>query len=372
MTSAPLTARLDHALRGGRIDPDDLAMLLASPDWTTIVAAGHKRRLALHDPETVSYTAFRVINYTNYCDIDCTFCSFKDDVGSGKGYVLDLDTIAQKTQEAIDQGADQIFFQGGVHPDLPLAYYLETLSMLKSRYGVHIRGFSPVELHRLAEKEGLSLPDLLARLKAAGLDSVPGAGAEILGERMRQILAPKKLPAARFCEVMGECHKAGLPGSCNIVIGSEETQADIAEHLGFLRDQQDRTGGFLSFVAWTFQPQTKRFKVRHVPAWEYLKLVAIARLWFDNIPHIEVSILGLGKEVGELALQAGADDINSIVIEENVLRSSGLKTLRAAERFIREAGFKPKRRSLNYDFDAYTDNWPKGWPARVEATASPR
>jgi cyclic dehypoxanthinyl futalosine synthase len=350
-----LPAILNHAETGGRLSPEDLRVLLASEDWTRIIASGHKRRNALHDPKSVSYTAFRVVNYTNYCDIDCTFCSFKDDVGSGRGYVLDLDTIAAKTQEAIDQGADQIFFQGGVHPELPLAYYLDAMRMLKQRFGVHVRGFSPVELYRLAEKEHIPLAVLLAQLKDAGLDSVPGAGAEILSERMRMILAPKKLPGPLFCEVMGECHKAGLPGSCNIVIGSEENLEDMAEHLQLLRDQQDRTGGFLSFVAWTFQPQTKRFKVRHVPGWEYLKLVAIARLWFDNIPHIEVSILGLGKDIGELALQSGADDINSIVIEENVLRSSGLKTLRAAEKFIREAGFTPKRRSLNYEFDRYLD-----------------
>ncbi len=367
-----LTALLNEAIQGRRLELDDLDFLLASEDWTSIVAAGHRRRNALHDPQTVSYTAFRVVNYTNYCDIDCSFCSFKDEVGSQKGYVLDLAAIAKKTEEAIELGADQIFFQGGVNPDLPLEYYLDAFNMLTSRFGVHVRGLSPVELYRLAQKVDMPLPPMLARLKAAGLGSVPGAGAEILTDSMRAKLSPKKLSGSLFCEVMGECHKAGLPGSVNIVIGSEETRADIVEHLKLLRDQQDKTGGFLSFVAWTFQPQTKRFQVRHVPAWEYLKLVAIARLWFDNIPHIEVSVLGLGKEVGELALRSGADDINSIVIEENVLRSSGLKTLRAAERFITEAGFKPKRRSLNYEFDLYTDNWPKAWPKRQSLpTAAP-
>jgi cyclic dehypoxanthinyl futalosine synthase len=367
-----IRAILDYALQGKRLQPDDLSQLLASEDWTRIVAAGHQRRNALHDPESVSYTAFRVVNYTNFCDVDCSFCSFKDEVGSSRGYVLDLDTIAKKTEEAMALGADQIFFQGGVNPDLPLSYYLDAFRMLTTRYGVHVRGLSPVEIYRLAEKLECPLPQLLAQLKEAGLGSVPGAGAEILSDRMRSILSPKKLPGSLFCEVMGECHKAGLPGSVNIVIGSEENQDDVLEHLTLLRDQQDRTHGFLSFVAWTFQPQTKRFKVKHVPAWDYLKLVAIARLWFDNIPHIEVSILGLGKEVGELALRSGADDINSIVIEENVLRSSGLKTLRAAERFITEAGFKPKRRSLNYEFDKYENNWPKHWarPAHAEPAQS--
>jgi cyclic dehypoxanthinyl futalosine synthase len=352
---------LRQATEGKRLYPDDLKLLLASDDWTSILAAGHQRRNALHNPQVVSYTAFRVVNYTNYCDVDCSFCSFKDEVGSAKGYVLDLGTIAKKTEEAIALGADQIFFQGGVNPDLPLSYYLDAFRMLTNQFGVHVRGLSPVELYRLAEKLALPLPQLLAQLKEAGLGSVPGAGAEILSDRMRAILSPKKLPGPLFCEVMGECHKAGLPGSVNIVIGSEETTDDVIEHLSLLRDQQDRTQGFLSFVAWTFQPQTKRFKVRHVPAWEYLKLVAISRLWFDNISNIEVSILGLGKDIGELALRSGANDINSIVIEENVLRSSGLKTVRAAERFISEAGFAPRRRNLNYQFDMYENNWPKHW-----------
>ena len=155
--------------------------------------------------------------------------------------------------------------------------------------------------------------------------------------------------------VLGECHKQELPGSANIVFGSVETNEDIIEHLGYVRKQQDETGGFLSFVPWTFQPQTKKFTVRHVRGWEYLRMLALCRLFFDNIPNIEVSILGLGKDLGELGLFSGANDINSIVVEENVLRSSGLKTLRAAEKFIREAGFEPMRRTLNYEFGKYGD-----------------
>lgn len=347
---APL---LDKAVGGGRLSPEEALTLLRSPDWTRIAAAGKARRDAIHDPGRVSYTGFRVINYTNYCDVDCTFCSFKDEVGSQRGYTLSQDEISRKTEEALAQGVDQIFIQGGVNPELPLDWYLETLEMLTRRHRVRVRGFSPIELKRLADKEGLPLPRLLGLLKDAGLGSVPGAGAEILTERMRRILSPKKLSGEDFCAVMGACHEAGLPGSVNIVFGSEESDEDIVEHFRLLRDQQDRTGGFLSFIPWVFQPQTKRFKVRHVKGWEYLRLLAVSRLFFDNIPHIEVSILVMGKELAELGLMAGADDINSIVIEENVLRSSGLKTLRAAERYITEAGFRPERRTLNYEFGCY-------------------
>lgn len=353
--TASIRPILDKALEGRRISPKEAYVLLSSPDWNSIVAAGHQRRLQIHDPETVSYTAYRVINYTNYCDVDCSFCSFKDEINSDRGYTLSLDEIAAKTEEALALGVDHIFIQGGVNPKLPLSYYTDALRMLSGKYNVHVRGFSPVELLRLARKEEIPLPELLAILKDAGLGSVPGAGAEILTDRMRQILSPKKLSGEDWCRVMGECHKLGLPGSSNIVFGSVETEEDICEHLNLIRDQQDRTGGFLAFIPWVFQPQTKKFTVRHVRGWEYLRLVAVARLFLDNIPNIEVSVLGMGKDLGELALFAGANDINSIVIEENVLRSAGLKTLGAAVKFIREAGFKPRRRTLSYEFGKYED-----------------
>jgi cyclic dehypoxanthinyl futalosine synthase len=344
---------LDRALEGRRLAPEDALALLESPDWTRIVAAGHARRNQLRDPATVSYTAYRVINYTNFCDVDCAFCSFKDEIDSDRGYTLTLEQIAAKAEEARALGVDTLFIQGGVNPGLPLAYYLDVLRLASEKYGMHVRGFSPIELLRLARKEGLELPDLLARLKEAGLGSVPGAGAEILTDRMRAILSPKKLSGEEWCRVMGECHRLGLPGSSNIVFGSEETAADVVDHLRLIRDQQDRTGGFLSFIPWVFQPQTKRFTVRHVRGWEYLRMVAVSRLFLDNIPNIEVSVLVMGKDLGELALHAGANDVNSIVIEENVLRPAGLKTLGAAVKFIREAGFEPLRRTINYEFGCY-------------------
>jgi len=344
---------LDQAVSGKRISTTQALTLLTSPDWTSIVAAADQVRKQKHNPNEVSYTAYRVINYTNYCNVDCTFCSFKDDVDSNRGYTLSLDEIAAKTEEALALGVDTIFLQGGVNPNLPLEYYTDALKMLSEKYGVHVRGFSPVELLRLSQKEKMPLPELLLLLKSAGLGSVPGAGAEILTDRMREILSPKKLSGAEWCSVMGECHQVGLLGSSNIVFGSVETDQDICEHFDLIRQQQDKTGGFLSFIPWVFQAQTKKFTVKHVRGFEYLRLVAVARLFFDNIDNIEVSILGMGKELGELALSAGANDINSIVIEENVLRSAGLKTLNAATKFIREAGFTPKRRTLNYEFGKY-------------------
>ncbi|MBK9579716.1 MAG: radical SAM protein [Fibrobacterota bacterium] len=342
---APILKQADN---GQRLSADQLRDLLASTDWTSIVAAGHKERVRRHGAQVATWTAFRVINYTNFCDIDCSFCSFKDEIESHRGYTLSLEQVEAKTLEAKELGCDAIFFQGGVNPHLPLSYYTDAFRMIAG-HGMHVRALSPVEVFRLAQKEGLEVPALLALLKDAGLGSVPGAGAEILTDRMRQILSPKKLSWQEWCETMGHCHRAGLPGSCNIVFGSSETVDDLVEHLTYLRDQQDLTGGFLSFVPWVFQAQTKNFPIRHVKSWEYLRMVGAARLFLDNIPHIEVSIMVLGRELAELGLYAGADDISSIVIEENVLASRGLKTMRAAEKYLTDAGFTPRRRTLGYE-----------------------
>jgi len=347
-TTNDIRELLEKPFRGERLTPSDLRQILASDDWTSIAAAGHRDRVRRHGDRIATWTAFRVINYTNFCNVDCSFCSFKDEIESQRGYTLDLEQIEAKTLEAKELGCDAIFFQGGVNPNLPLSYYVDSFRLIAG-HGMHVRALSPVEVFRLAEKEGMTVPVLLGILKDAGLGSVPGAGAEILTERMRQVLSPKKLSWQEWCDTMGHCHQAGLPGSCNIVFGSSETVDDVVDHLTYLRDQQDKTGGFLSFVPWTFQAQTKNFPIRHVKSWEYLRMVGASRLFLDNIPHIEVSIMVLGRELAELGLYAGADDISSIVIEENVLASRGLKTARAAERYLTEAGFEPRRRKLSYE-----------------------
>ena len=340
---------LEKALAGGRLSASDALQILREAPWTQVAEVANEIRHRRLPGNRVGYTAFRIVNYTNICEVRCSFCSFCRLEADSDSYVLSVEEIRAKTREAKALGADQIFLQGGVHPGIPFEYYLEVLQMLTREEGVKVRGFSPVELVRMAEATGQSLDLVLERLKAAGLSSVPGAGAEILSERMRQKLSPRKLSAAEWCSAMAACHRHGLPGSANIVFGSEETPEEIVEHLDRVRALQDQTGGLLSFVAWTFQPQTDRFFVRHVTGAEYLKMLALSRLFLDNVPHIEVSLLGMGLQLGELGLHAGADDINSIVIEENVLTSHGLTSVEAAEAFIRNAGFEPYRRSLNFD-----------------------
>ncbi|MFN3605250.1 MAG: CofH family radical SAM protein [Leptonema sp. (in: bacteria)] len=342
---------LNKALNGIRITPEEAYILYLEGDFLEIQYVAREIRNKKNKPGLVSYTAFRVINYTNYCNVECSFCSFMDEIDLNRGYVLSKDEILKKMEEAIALGAPQMFLQGGVYPKIPFDYYLDVLSSVKKEFGqqIHIRGFSPVELLNMKNITGLSLEEVLLQLKQAGLDSVPGAGAEILTERMRFILSPKKASPEEWVYVMETCHKLDLKGSANIVWGSEETRWEVIEHLNLIRELQDRTNGFLSFIPWTFQKQTKKFYVRNVPAQEYLKVLGICRIFLDNIQHIETSLMVLGQGVGQIALQSGADDVSSVIIEENVLKSYGIKSEERLKEFLLESGFFPIKRDFNYN-----------------------
>jgi cyclic dehypoxanthinyl futalosine synthase len=341
---------LEKAIAGERIAPQEALELYNSADFLKVIAAAREVRNRRHDPSIVTYTMFRIVNYTTLCDVDCSFCSFHEPMDSPSGVVLSAGEIVRKMREAAALGANQLFLQGGVNPGIPFDYYLSVLQTVKDVFGrhIHIRAFSPCELLGMERQTGLTLRKVVQELKAAGMDSVPGAGAEILSDRLRAILSPRKGSVADWVRVMETCHEEGLPGSANIVFGSEETRAEIIEHLRIVRELQDRTGGFLAFIPWTFQRQTKKFRVRDVPAHEYLKVLGICRLFFDNIAHIETSIMVLGRGTGSIALHSGADDISSVVIEENVLKSFGLDTEEKARQFIRESGFIPVKRDLLY------------------------
>jgi cyclic dehypoxanthinyl futalosine synthase len=342
---------LEKALAGQRILPYEALDLYRSADFLKVIAASRAIRNRMHDPAVVTYTMFRIVNYTTYCNVGCTFCSFHEPIGSSSGRVLSVEEIVGKMKEAVALGADQLFLQGGVNPNIPFDYYLRVLRTVKEILGahIHIRAFSASEIKGMERQTGMPLRRIVRELKEAGMDSVPGAGAEILSERVRAILSPQKVGVAEWVQVMETCHEEGLPGSANIVFGSVETPEEIIEHLRIVRELQDRTGGFLAFIPWTFQPQTSGFRMRTIPAHEYLKLLGICRIFFDNISHIEASILGLGRNAGSLALHSGADDISSVVIEENVLTSYGLETEEKAREFIRESGFSPAKRDLLYN-----------------------
>ncbi len=347
MTVSPQTI-LDRAEQGARITPEEALTLYREGDFLAIQKTARELRNRRHDPGVATYTMFRVVNYTNFCNVECSFCSFMDEIGSGKGYVLSKEQIVEKMRESLEIGCNQMFLQGGVYPDLPFDYYLDVLSSTKALGDIHIRGFSPVELISMEKTFGMSLREVVRKLKAAGLDSVPGAGAEILTERMRNILSPKKASVSEWVRALETCHEEGLLGSANVVFGSDETQEEVIEHLRVVRDLQDRTKGFLSFIPWTFQKQTKKFNVRNVSAVEYLKVLGICRIFLDNIDHIETSLMVLGTGVGCIALHGGADDISSVILEENVLRSYGLKSEDKVLEFLRDSGFRPQYRDLMY------------------------
>lgn len=342
---------LRKSLDKKRLSPKEAVEVLKEADWTEVVKAADDVRNRKLPGKRVGYTVYRIINYTNVCSIGCDFCAFSRKADECGAYTLSLEKIREKALEAQSLGADQVFLQGGVNETLPISYYTDVLQMLTRELGMSVRGFSPVELVHIASAHKLTLDELLGIFKKSGLSSVPGAGAEILSDKIRQQLSPKKLSAKEWKDTLAVCQKNGLPGSANIVIGSVETPEDIVQHLELVRSLQDETGGVKSFVAWTFQPQTDRFPIRHVSPMEYLKILGLSRLYLDNIRHIEVSVLGMGKSVGELGLHAGADDINSIVLEENVLKSNGIRSIAEAEAFIRQAGFEPYRRDLNFSND---------------------
>jgi cyclic dehypoxanthinyl futalosine synthase len=340
---------LKKAWEGERISSDEALVLYEKADFIQIQAVARELRNRKISGDSASYTMFRVVNYTNRCIIRCAFCSFQSTEKSDV-YILTQEQIIRKMEEAVAQGADQMFFQGGVHPDIPLSYYTDILSAVKERFGknLHIRAFSPVEIMHLAKNSGTGIQDLLGILKKAGLDSIPGAGAEILSERMRKILSPRKASVSEWLDVMSKAHEAGLRGSANIVFGSEEKPEEITEHLNHIRTLQDRTGGFHAFVVWSFQQQTEDFKVRYVSPQEYLKVLGISRIFLDNIDHIETSLLVQGPVLGALALHSGADDISSVVIEENVLENNSFTKESDARLFLRNNGFIPKRRDFDY------------------------
>ena len=340
---------LSKAISRSRISNKEALYLWRFTDFRKLGLVADQIRKNILPPKKVTYTVFRVINYTNYCNVECSFCSFMDEVGSNKGYVLSVDQILKKVEESYKKDIKQIFLQGGVNPELPFSYYTRVLEKIKKSFPeVHIRAFSPVEVLFMEKLTGLKLESVFKELIHAGMDSFTGAGAEILTERMRNILSPKKTTTREWIRGMETAGLTKLKSSTNIVWGSEESDEEIISHLDKIRSLQDKTGEILSFIPWVFQKQTKRFKVRYVPSTEYLKMVALARIYLDNILHIETSILAMGKHLGELALNFGADDINSPVIEENVLRSFGLKSIQEAENFIRKVNFIPERRNFNY------------------------
>ncbi len=329
------------------------ALYLFKIPFLTLGRLARKMRFKLNPERIVTYVVDRNINYTNICISGCKFCAFFRAPNSPEGYVLSLEEIAHKVEETIQLGGYQILLQGGLHPDLSLEYFEELFSFLKRRFPqVHLHSLSPPEIIFLSKKSGLSVEEVLRRLKEAGLDSIPGGGAEILVEPIRRIISPNKASAEEWLYVMERAHRLGMKTTATMMFGHIETDKDILEHLFKIRDLQTKTRGFTAFIPWTFQPQNTALSyIKKVGSARYLQVLAISRLVLHNIKNIQVSWVTQGPKIAQLALDFGGNDFGSTMIEENVVASAGV-SYRFKEEEIRNyitlAGYIPKRRKMDY------------------------
>lgn len=309
----------------------------------------------LHPEPYRTFNIDRNINYSNVCAATCDFCAFYRRVGDTDAYVLDTDAILQKIQETVDLGGDQILMQGGFHPDLPFDWYLELLRAIKDRFpNVNVHGFSPPEIHFFHKRYRMSLEDVLGRLKEAGLGSLPGGGGEILVDRVRKAITKGKALTEEWLNVNRVWHKMGGKSTATMMFGHIETLEERVEHMLRIRELQDETCGFTAFISWTCQPENT--DMSHVPAagaFEYLRVQAISRLFLDNVPNIQSSWVTQGPAIGQVALFFGANDMGSLMIEENVVSQAGTVhhlTLKQIKRAIREAGYIPRQRNVSYEY----------------------
>ena len=351
----PVDEILSDAASGVRITAADALALIERGDLIEIGLAAGKVRERHNNPAVATYNIDRNINYTNVCVYKCRFCAFYRQPGDPEGYLLPLEEIGRKVEETLALHGTGILMQGGVHPDLPLSFYEELLGYLRERYpGVHLHAFSPPEIKFIARKEKLSFHEVIARLKAAGLMSIPGGGAEIFDDQVRRdVAAYTKCSGDEWLDVMRQAHANGLRTSATMMYGMGEPVSARVEHMERVRDLQDETGGFTAFISWTFQHD--HTELEHVPeiyAHEYLKTLAVSRLLLDNVKHIQTSWVTQGKKIGQLGLQFGADDMGSIMIEENVVSAAGTQYVMSQaemEHLIRSAGYEPRQRTNLYE-----------------------
>ena len=346
-----------------RIDKHKALELLKSSDLLDLGENADNIRKTFHPDRTVTFIVDRNINYTNICINKCTFCAFYREAGHPEAYVLTEDEIFTKIDETLELGGTQILLQGGLHPDLGLDYYTELLKAIKDRFSINVHGFSPPEITYLADKHDLTIRETLITLKHAGLDSMPGGGAEILSDRVREILSPKKIKSSAWLRVMEQAHRIGMRTTATMMFGSVEGPEDIIEHLDVIRDLQDRTGGFTAFIPWSFQPENTELKqqsavsvqpsaFKTATAVDYLRVLALSRVYLDNIKNIQASWVTQGVKMAQVALRFGANDFGSTMIEENVVKAAGVSYMVSKDdiiQAIRSAGFKPAQRDTYYN-----------------------
>jgi len=352
-SKSDVSAILERCVSGQRLTCEDALTLLESSELSAIGKAAHEVSLRMHPEPFRTYNIDRNINYTNICTAVCDFCAFYRTPKSEEGYVLERSVLLEKIRETVELGGNQILLQGGLHPNFKLEWYEEMLQDIKKHFPeINIHGFSPPELHHFTKVNKLSIETVLERLKAAGLGSIPGGGAEILVDRVRGAITRGKVMTDDWLNVMRVWHRMGGNSSATMMFGHAETLAERVEHLDRLRALQDETHGFTAFICWTFQPDNTQMS--HIPpagSFEYLKTQAVARLFLDNIPNIQSSWVTQGLKIGQLALLFGANDMGSLMLEENVVAEAGtvhFLTLDQIRDAISELGFTPRQRTVFY------------------------
>jgi cyclic dehypoxanthinyl futalosine synthase len=350
-----IAAVLDSAVQGARVTSEDAIRLFEEADLLDLASTADRIRQRLHPDNVISYIIDRNINYTNVCKEFCTFCAFYRVKGDDDAYVLPDHVIHKKIEETIALGGTGILMQGGVHPDLKIDYYERLLSGIKERFSIHCHCFSPPEILNIARVSKLSVPEVFTRLKASGLDSMPGGGGEILDDEIREAISPLKCKTDEWLMVHREAHRLGLRTTATMMIGVGETIHHRIRHLDRLRRLQDETSGFTAFIPWTFQPEHTELAQQNpaeVTAAEYLRLLALSRIYLDNFQNVQVSWLTVGLKVGQVGLRFGVNDMGSIMIEENVISAAGAKN-RANDaelrRVIEDAGFLARQRTTLYE-----------------------
>jgi cyclic dehypoxanthinyl futalosine synthase len=343
---------LAAAAAGSRLSAAQAVRLYHEAPLLELGRAADDRRRALHPHGIVTYIVERNVNYTNRCVTACKFCNFFRPLKHGEGYTLSPADFRQKLAETVALGGIQILLQGGVNPELPLAWYEELFRFIKAEFPLALHALSPEEVSGLARLENLPVRAVLERLMAAGLDSLPGGGAEILDDEIRRRISPRKCSTATWLAVMREAHRLGLPSSATMVFGFGETEHHLVGHLERLRALQDETGGFTAFICWPFQAEGTRLRLADdTSAQRYLRIFSLARLYLDNVANLQVSWPTMGPAVGQIALRFGGNDFGSVMIEENVVSQAGAVFQLSAddiEHQIRAAGFLPRRRNMRY------------------------
>ncbi|EGL15431.1 MULTISPECIES: cyclic dehypoxanthinyl futalosine synthase [Paenibacillus] len=356
----PIDRILDKSLAGGRIDLEECVTLLESDQIEKMGHVANQIMLKHHPEPITTFVVGRNINYTNVCDVYCRFCAFYRAPGSTEGYVLTNEDIFRKIQETLDVGGTEILMQGGTNPDLPFSYYTDLLREIKQRFDITMHSFSPAEIWKMKDvSDGLSLEEVIRQLRDAGLDSLPGGGAEILDDRIRMKISKKKGSWRDWMDAMETAHRLGMNTSATMVYGFGETMEERAMHLLRVREAQDKciqngydSLGFLAFILWPVQPDNTNLRVEKTKPEEYLKMLAISRIMLDNIPNFQSSWVTMGPEIGRQSLHYGCNDFGSTMIEENVVSAAGTThkvNISSTLEMIRAAGKIPAQRNTKYE-----------------------